>query len=73
MLKLLKMHNPEYVKVVHMNITCRFTALSLHNIYYYTSREDSLFWLVNGHGLIVMFSSLLSDRLLSLTAYEIIE
>ena len=39
---------------------------------YYTSREDSWFWLVKGHILIVMLSSLLSDRLLSLTAYVLI-
>ena len=43
------------------------------NFVYYTSRKDSWFWLVKGHGLIVMISSLLSDRLLSLTAYEIVE
>ena len=41
--------------------------------HYYTSCEDSRFWLMEGHGLIVMISSLLSDRLLSLTAYEIVE
>ena len=40
---------------------------------YYTSHEDSRFWFVKGHGLIIMISSLLSDRLLSLTAYEIVE
>ena len=42
-------------------------------LYYYTSREDSWLWLVKGSGLIVMISSLLSDRLFSLTAYEIVE
>ena len=30
-------------------------------------------WSIKGHGLIVMISSLLTDRLLSLTAYEIVE
>ena len=39
----------------------------------YTSREDSLFWLVKDHGLIVMISSVLGDRLLSLTALELVE
>ena len=43
------------------------------NHVYYTSRADSWFWLVKGHGLIVMISSLLSDRLLPLTAHEIVE
>ena len=39
---------------------------------YYISREDFWFWLVKGHGLIVMFSSLLSAMLLSFTAYGLI-
>ena len=36
--------------------------LSYNYFDYYTSREDSWFWLVKGHGLIVMFSSLLMHQ-----------
>ena len=43
-----------------------------NHIYYYAWREDSWFWLVKGNGLIVILSSLLSDRLLSLKAYVLI-
>ena len=45
----------------------------LNMFLYYTSRDDSWFWLVKGHGLIVMISTLLGDRLLSLTANELVE
>ena len=49
----------------------QFWLMRGNNQIYYTSREDSWFWLVKGHGLIVMISSLLGDRLLSLTAHEL--
>ena len=52
---------------VHKQLGPAFWLLMLciNNPTCYTSREDSWFWLIKGHGLIVMFFSLLSDRLLS--------
>ena len=65
------------IKYPDVNVNfCQRDMSAMHLIYiyfYHTSLVDSWFWLVKGHGLIVMFSSILSDRLLSLTVYEIIE